>query len=146
MQPAVEWTAELKLEIDDIDDQHLRLVDMVNAMHRAIREHQGSTVGRQILNELLDYTHVHFESEEALMRDLAYPGYEHHLLEHRQLVEELRVLIRRVDDRGGSIGFELMHFLRMWLARHIASSDRQYAEYFREQGMRPHLAGGVWRG
>lgn len=145
-KPAVEWTADLKLGIEEVDIQHHKLVDMLNEMHWAIRDHKGSTIGREILNQLLDYTHFHFESEEKMMRELNYPGYDNHVIEHKQLVEELRILIHRVDERGGSIGFELMHFLRMWLSKHIINSDKEYVEYFHKMDMLPHIKDGTWIG
>ena len=71
----IEWTDELSVGIQEIDDQHRLLVSILNKLHTAMYEHQGKEVAEKILNELVDYTKIHFAVEESLMRVLGYPQY-----------------------------------------------------------------------
>src|SRR5512140_2145124 len=64
----IEWSDELSVGIQEIDEQHKVLVGLVNDMHRAIHEHHGRDTARAILEKLGDYTRVHFAVEESLMR------------------------------------------------------------------------------
>lgn len=133
----VEWSDELSVKIEEIDAQHQVLVDLVNEMHEAIHQRHGSDVVMEILAKLADYTRIHFAVEESLMRILHYPGYEEHKAEHAELIDHLKELQEKVRTGKTAIGFELMHFLKVWLTKHILGSDMEYADYFIESGLKP---------
>ena len=89
MAKFVEWSDDLSVGIEEIDSQHKVLVDLVNQMHEAIHQRHGSDVVIDILNQLTDYTRIHFAVEESLMRILNYPGYEDHRDVHEELVQHI---------------------------------------------------------
>ena len=62
------WSDDFSINIQEIDEQHKVLVDLLNQLHVAIREHHGKTTSREILNRLAEYTRTHFLLEESLMR------------------------------------------------------------------------------
>lgn len=130
----VEWSEALSVGIEEIDGQHQMLVDMVNRMHQAIHERHGSDVVKGILNELADYTRIHFAVEESLMRILGYPGYEDHKAIHEELLEHVVELVGKVESGKTAIGFELMHFLKTWLTKHIMEEDMAYSGFFLAAG------------
>jgi hemerythrin len=132
----IEWTDALSVGIDEIDTQHKMLVSIINEMHEAIHERHGSGVVRDVLAKLADYTKIHFAVEESLMRILGYPGYEGHKAQHQELIQNVLDLQHKVDSGHTAIGFELMHFLKVWLTRHIMESDQQYGQFFMEAGVR----------
>ncbi|MEW8498684.1 MAG: hemerythrin domain-containing protein, partial [Candidatus Thiodiazotropha taylori] len=66
----VEWSDALSVGIEEIDEQHKMLVDLVNKMHEAIHQRHGSDVVKSILGDLAEYTRIHFAVEESLMRIL----------------------------------------------------------------------------
>lgn len=78
MSEFIVWSDELSVGIEEIDEQHKVLVNLINRMHNAIAEKHGSEVVSGILAELVDYTKIHFAVEESLLRILGYPGYEEH--------------------------------------------------------------------
>ena len=59
------WTDEFSIGLQEIDEQHKELVELLNQLHVAIKEHHGSTTSRQILDKLADYTCTHFWSRRA---------------------------------------------------------------------------------
>lgn len=136
MSNFIEWSDELSVGIEEIDAQHQVLVGLVNEMHDAIQHRHGSSVVIGILKRLADYTRIHFAVEESLMRILAYPGYDGHKEEHEKLLEHVKELQEKVDSGRTAIGFELMHFLKIWLTKHIMESDKKYAPYLIEAGAR----------
>jgi hemerythrin len=135
MTKLVEWSEELSVGIAEIDDQHKKLVDMLNRMNDAIHEHRGSEVTRPILNEIAEYTRVHFTTEESLMRATNYPEYEEHKRQHDELIAQVKDLQAKLDAGSHAISFELMHFLKVWLTKHIMESDKQYGPYFLDRGI-----------
>lgn len=135
MTKLVEWSDDLSVGIAEIDDQHKKLVEMLNRMHDAIREHRGSSVTRPILNEIAEYTRVHFATEESLMRATNYPDYEVHKAQHEDLIAQVQDLQAKLDAGSHSISFELLHFLKGWLTHHIIESDKLYGPYFLSRGV-----------
>ena len=144
MSNFVEWTDALSVGIEEIDEQHKVLVEMVNKMHEAIHQRHGSDVVIGILNDLAEYTRIHFAVEESLMRILNYPGYDAHKEVHEELLHTVEDLQEKVATGKKSIGFELMHFLKTWLTKHIMEEDMQYSGFFLTAGAQPTLGKKSW--
>ena len=142
----IAWSDVLSVGIDEIDAQHKVLVGLVNQMHEAIHERHGSDVVRGILTKLADYTKIHFAVEESLMRILGYPGYDEHKVQHEELIHSMLDLQEKVDSGKTAIGFELMHFLKIWLTKHIMESDQDYGSYFVEAGIKAKFKKKSWAG
>ncbi len=142
----IEWSDVLSVGIDEIDSQHKVLVDLINEMHEAIHQRHGSGVVRDVLSKLAEYTKIHFAVEESLMRILGYPDYEEHKAQHQELIHSMMDLQQKVDSGKTAIGFELMHFLKIWLTNHIMESDQEYGEYFVEAGVMPRFKKKSWAG
>ena len=136
MSNLIEWSDELSVGIEEIDQQHRVLVGMLNEFHEAIQQHKGTLVASQILKRLSDYTLIHFAVEEGMMRLLDYPDYEEHKSEHDDLIEELQTLSAKLESGKKSVNFELLHFLKLWLTKHIQESDRHYIPHFVSHGIK----------
>ena len=144
MSNFVEWDDTLSVGIEEIDEQHKVLVDLVNKMHEAIHQRHGSDVVIGILSDLTEYTRIHFAVEESLMRILNYPDYDNHKQVHEELLHTVADLQDKVASGKKSIGFELMHFLKTWLVKHIMEEDMQYSGFFLEAGAQPKLGKKSW--
>lgn len=144
MSEFVQWSDELSVGIEEIDEQHKVLVGLVNRMHDAIHHRHGSEVVHEILEQLTEYTRIHFAVEESLMRILNYPGYEEHREEHEELVNHIVELRQKVLTGKTAIGFELMHFLKVWLTKHIMEEDQHYSGFFLAAGAQPKLRKRSW--
>jgi hemerythrin len=51
---------------------------------------------------------------------------------------------KKVAEGKTTVGFELMHFLRLWLSKHIMDSDHQYSEHFLNSGAQAKLKNRSW--
>lgn len=132
MSDDFEWSDDYCVGVEEIDAQHRDLVDLLHRLSVAIREHRGSAVARQCLDELVDYTATHFAEEEKLMVESGYPDYPAHRQIHIALVDHVKDLQRKLDSGQAAITFELLHFLRVWLMRHINEVDRRFGAYYAE--------------
>ena len=144
MTKFVEWTGELSVGIEEIDEQHKVLAGLVNEMHEAIQQRHAHEVVRGILDQLAHYTKTHFVVEESLMRILNYPLYEPHKEEHDALIAQIEELQQKLDVGKASVNFELMHFLKLWLTKHIMESDKAYSAHFIKAGANPKLQKRSW--
>lgn len=144
MNEFIIWSDELSVGVKQIDEQHKVLVNIINQMHIAIEHHHGSDVVIEILAELTEYTKMHFIVEESLMSILGYPGYEDHKEIHDELLEHVAGLQKKVASGRMAISFELMHFLKSWLSKHIMEEDMQYSGFFLAGGARPPVQQKSW--
>ncbi|MGM0595013.1 MAG: bacteriohemerythrin [Pseudomonadota bacterium] len=131
----IDWSTELEMGIHEIDEQHRMLVDILNEFYEAIQQHKGTAVAEGILERLADYTRIHFAVEESMMRLLDYPDYQEHKRLHDELIETLKDLTVKFASGKRSVNFELIHFLKLWLTKHIQESDMDYTAYFLSRGV-----------
>ncbi len=127
--PFVEWSNELSVGISEVDKEHQKLVAILNQLDEAMKTGKGTRVMGEILDQLVEYTVVHFESEEKFMVASEYPGLALHQTQHRQLVEKVEKLRVKFVASGKRITREMMDFLKYWLTNHILVDDKAFGEF-----------------
>lgn len=133
----LEWNADLHTGVQDIDEQHAVLVELLNAVHEAVRERRDALAGLRALDELIAYTRSHFAIEERLMGEVGYPEHAEHRIYHEALLDQIGALRQRLDTGEATISAELLDFLCVWLTRHIGESDRRFGDWYATHGRRP---------
>ncbi|MGE5504660.1 MAG: bacteriohemerythrin [Actinomycetota bacterium] len=133
----IEWSPRLSVAIVEFDDDHKRLIDLLNALWEANERREGHSVLDGIFADLADYCVTHFRREEELFARWGYPGAEKHIQVHRRLTETLADIHARFRAAASdAIADEAFDFLREWLVRHIMGDDVLYANYFTTLGMK----------
>ncbi len=131
----VQWKDDLSVGIGSIDDDHKKLLTLINNLQTAVYYPTGEAFERQALKELVDYTKYHFEREERLMRENDYPEYEEHKRQHEAMIARVTGCMTAYDkDREGTIE-DLTRFLKTWLIQHIAGTDQKYSGHLRSRGV-----------
>jgi len=127
------WSGELGVGVDEIDAEHELQIGLVRALEgrlgRAPREEAA-----RLLEQLLDYSRVHFAAEELMMRLHAYPGHGEHEAEHGKLLEQLEEIRKAWGAAQVQPTKELVTALRHWLAEHVQTFDRGLALHLRNLG------------
>jgi hemerythrin len=109
-----------------MDQQHRKLVELLNRLHEAMSGGKVGEVIEPVLKELADYTLRHFKSEEQLMQRIGYPKFQQHKALHEAFAAEVRKSLADVQAKKTSVSLKMMAFLRQWLVEHIAGSDKEY--------------------
>ncbi|MCB1789415.1 MAG: bacteriohemerythrin [Gammaproteobacteria bacterium] len=131
----VAWRDDLSVGIGSIDDDHKKLLTLINNLQTAVYYPTGEAFERQALQELVDYTKYHFDREEKLMRDNGYADYEAHKRQHEAMIAKVSGFLDAYEkDREGTVE-ELSVFLKDWLLKHIAGTDQQYSSHLRSRGV-----------
>jgi hemerythrin-like metal-binding protein len=130
------WGEKLKIGIGQIDEQHQELVNMINALHRAMKLKMGAKEAGQILTRLADYTVYHFENEETLFATHQYPDRVVHKEYHDRLVGQVVEFKQDFEAGRAALSMDLMQFLTDWLRNHIMKTDKAYAPFLREKGVK----------
>jgi len=85
-------SAEYSVGVAKIDEQHQELFDLLNDLQDALGRGWNQDKIREIFDLLEEHTLTHFAEEEKLMALFNYPEQDSHVLQHRDLIEELEYL------------------------------------------------------
>lgn len=129
------WNDSLSIKVKQVDDQHKKLVDMVNELHDAMKEGKGNEVLGKILTGLINYTATHFATEEKLMAQYGYPESPGHKSEHEKLVKQVVELQNNFKAGKAILTLDVMMFLKGWLVKHIQGDDRKFGAYLNTKGV-----------
>lgn len=132
----IDWNADFSVNVAEIDNQHQKLVGMINQLNDAMKQRKGKDVLGAIINNLFAYTATHFETEEKYFTQLHYPDTDNHKELHRNFVKKVSEFKNGHDGGQVALTVEVMRFLKDWLSSHIQGADRKYAPWFNERGLR----------
>ena len=129
------WTVELSVNIESIDAQHRRLVDLLTEMHDAAEQGAGKETIGKILTEGLRLTAEHFKYEERLMREHGYASYESHKKEHEQLITSVKEMARLLAA-GKRVNLnDVEAYLKDWWLNHIKNVDKAFGAFLVSRGV-----------
>jgi len=126
------WDDALSVQVQEIDEDHRKLVDLFNILNHSIAEGDATIYIEAVLEELISCTAWHFSHEERLMLKYAYDGYEEHRTEHQELIKSARELQQKYLQEGKQISSEDIVFLEQWLTGHILGADMELGSYLGE--------------
>jgi hemerythrin len=116
-------------DLDSIEAEHRVQVGMIDALLSADANGLDASEVDEILLRLLEYTRLHFLSEELLMRLHAYEHHDEHVFEHRRMLDQLEEIRKahqqRQDDEAGMS----IQRLRARLLGHIHSHDAELTHF-----------------
>ena len=131
-----EWKDAYAVDIPGIDAQHRRLFQLAEEFRMAVVRGEAQTILAGMLDNLVEYTLVHFADEESLMRLHEYPGLAVHIAEHSALTQRVQQFSALFKQGQTAFTFRLLVFLQHWLETHIMGSDHSYAPYLRSNLVR----------
>ncbi len=117
-----------------LENEHAVQLRLVDAFRTAAAGGEGRDVAAGILRHLVDFTLMHFLSEQLLMRLESYPAYEAHLQAHERLMDELRELERRFVAGDVPSSLAAATVLHDWLQEHLLGPDRALAAFLSRGG------------
>lgn len=130
------WKPEYSVGVTDIDNDHKKLISMINQLHLAMGNDRGQTLIKTTISDMLDYTKMHFAKEEAYMRQAGYLGLLQHFREHDSFVRKTQDLKQRSESGEFVLSLEVVQFLSDWLKKHILETDMKYVPTFKQKGIR----------
>lgn len=123
----------------EMDGEHKVQIDLIRAVEQGLVTGKSRTELLLLLEQLVEYTNVHFMSEQLLMRLYAYPEIGPHEAIHDKLMEQARRVITDFSsDEISSVSGELL-LLKQWLLDHIRTDDYAFFVHLSSQPPpRPH--------
>lgn len=134
--PLMTWTEKLAVGVKVLDDDHKKLVDMVNQLYDAIVSGHGKDSLGKTLDGLIEYTKSHFAREEKFFVQTGYADTAAHKQQHADLTRQvLDVQQKYKAGVSGTLSLEVMNFLKNWLVTHIQGTDQKYGPYLNSKGI-----------
>ncbi len=132
----IKWDDSYSVKVTEIDQQHQKLVSMINELHDAMRQGRGKDVLGKLINGLISYTAIHFKTEEKYFDQFGYPETDSHKKEHAAFVQKISEFKDGFEKGQQSLSIDVMNFLMDWLLKHIKGVDIQYSQFFNEKGLK----------
>lgn len=124
------WNKNFDTGIPKVDQQHRRLVELLNKLVSHLAFQSEAPELDAIFNELKSYALVHFQTEEAVWRATLAddPWVTEHKETHESFVDEVLRIKSEMNDRPfDDVIADIVAFLTNWLAMHIIDADKRLA-------------------
>ncbi|MBK7768928.1 MAG: hemerythrin family protein [Sulfuritalea sp.] len=123
------WGEILRVGVDEIDDDHRKLVNIFNLLNHAVMEGESPEYLAALLDELINCAAWHFSHEERLMLKHRYAGIEEHKAEHQELIVSAKKLKQEILQADKATVNQQIEFLERWLTEHIFATDMRLGSY-----------------
>ncbi len=132
----IKWGQQYMLGITSIDDQHKKLVTLINELYRNFGSKANKTVTNKVLTELVEYTQYHFGFEEDIFHQIHYSDTINHIDQHKKFVSQVSEFYNKFRTDKEILSMDIVDFLKNWLLKHILITDRKYVNKLRENGIK----------
>ena len=124
----IQWKKEYAIGIAKLDKQHKKILKILNqVIERQTMQGDEREIG-SILDNLQDYSKVHFRAEEEYMLKHRFPGYEEQRNEHNQFIDRLLEAQREYLKHGQLTSVNLFNFVWDWFSQHILKLDKKLSD------------------
>lgn len=133
----IQWSNDLSVGIELVDDQHKMLIQRLNDVASAIEAHRGEGEVGKTIDFLIKYTDFHFSEEEKHMTATNYPEFKQHKKLHEEFKDTLNSLEQDFRDDGicPPLVTAVNTLLMNWLVKHIKGTDVKFGKYLTENNI-----------
>ncbi|MDQ7089959.1 MAG: bacteriohemerythrin [Methylococcales bacterium] len=130
------WNQNYTVGVPVLDRHHQKLFDILNDLYVLMRDGSEDQAIIRVIDELLDYTHYHFDEEEKVMEQIKYPE----LISHRQLHQKFVTVVKELHAKSHNgmaifLATKVSNARLGWLKTHIRGVDKKYHDYMKLRGV-----------
>lgn len=129
------WNHACTVGVKAMDEQHAVLMDTLNDIRLALVHGKGREHVSERLNRLIEFTRMHFASEEQLLEQHSFPGSAEHRDAHQRLLAQIEEAALRTQYNDELHLRAILQFLREWYMSHIEDMDSQYGAWLNARGI-----------
>ncbi len=133
--PIVTWSEEYSINVKEIDIQHQKILELVNTLHSSVEASLDKKELEKLLIKLVEFTRIHFSTEEQFMKEYDYPDLDKHHKEHRILLQHLDDLVASVSS-GKYPTFNSDYDVSSdWAVMHILECDKYLGAFLNSRNV-----------
>ena len=121
----IEWKKEYSVGIRKLDNQHKKIIKIVNQVMSQQFSRVNEKETEEILDNLQDYIREHFKTEEEYMLKHNYACYEEQKKEHDQFIDRFFEAQKEYFKNGRVTSINICNFVWDWFSQHILKLDKQ---------------------
>ena len=132
----VQWTEECRVDVPAFDEQHRRLLDLLNDIMIIVNEpgtHHGGDF-YSVHGDFAELMNRHFSEEEEALKQNGFPHLDQHQQEHRELQSTLAELLTCYEASNRAHTVPLTDYFKKWFVIHIKLADQRYREFLTNNG------------
>ena len=139
------WREQISVHNDIIDQDHKYLICLMNSIELALKHEDTIEYLSVFVDQLIDYTRIHFEREEAIQKKAQFPLLNEHKRQHTEILEKLSELKTLSDnyidhlksgkfdqDEDNQVTFKIMELARRWIVEHLVQEDKRMEYYLKK--------------
>jgi len=122
------WNDSFLLNIEIIDKQHKKFFEIFDEI--LLLSKNGDTTSKllEVIEDLQNYAHYHFQTEEVLMANANSPDSELHIIQHEFFIKKMKEFRIAYNYNNSVLLNQIVVFMRKWLLMHIYEVDGKYVE------------------
>lgn len=132
---AFSWNESLSVGVKTIDDQHKKLIELINDFYEHIQSRSNNENISKLISGMSAYIQMHFRTEEEYMQKFNYADFDAHKKEHEIYVGRVKKLEEDFNNGKIIISYEITSFLKDWIKNHIQGTDKKYSSLFIQKGV-----------
>jgi len=127
----IKWNECFSVKVETLDEQHKTFFSLINKLEDITNHSDYLDDLPLVLNEIVEYTNLHFKTEEELLSKLDYPKLKDHQDKHRAIKKDIYIKCKQVIEKEPTaLDLIWLHnYMSDWLKNHILEEDAQYADY-----------------
>ncbi|MBU1248984.1 MAG: hemerythrin family protein [Proteobacteria bacterium] len=135
--PLFKWHEDYSVGVKKIDDEHKRLVEMLNTAFFAIQDMREQEALPELVDDMRAYAMHHFATEEMFMKHYHYPEAEAHIMKHNDFM----VYVATADNALTTVRnltldpAKVFKYIADWLREHIMETDKELGRFLVEKGV-----------
>jgi hemerythrin len=127
------WVKDYSVGVPKFDDDHELILNLIDTYLTRSNSGLDLKTVRIIIDQLGDYSQIHFKAEEEYMKEIGYPRLADHRRRHHEMLDQLSYIKGRCDKGDAGIIEVTAKFLHDWWGNHILIEDMAY-KHFHESG------------
>lgn len=123
------WKKKHSVGVQALDNQHVTLLGILNALHAVSMRGQAQSVAGALLRQLTEFNRIHLSTEEGLMETEKFPGLAQHRELHRELTSKLSEYSARHENGDPTVYVPLLRSLYDRFTIHTLIHDMEFGRW-----------------
>ena len=134
--PLITWKDDFSVGVASIDDQHKKLIDMINRAEKSAMDSNDADELSDLIMDMNAYARSHFAHENQLMETHGYPDAAGHMAMHDAFAKRAMPFQDSGLDNDALDPVAIFKYLAQWLNKHILETDMELGRFLNERGVR----------